>query len=99
MCISWTHSQFARRNSLRHRRAMTITARVHNRCIELPPEVDLPEGAEVRVTLPEVAVPAADGLTLYDTLSGFIGMAQGLPEDFAAEHDHYLHGTPKRSQR
>ena len=78
---------------------MTITARVHNRCIELPPEVDLPVGTEVRVTLPEVTPATADGPTLFDTLSGFIGMAQGLPEDFAAEHDHYLHSTPKRSGR
>ena len=24
------------------------------------------------------------------------GKAVGLPEDLAAQHDHYLHGTPKR---
>jgi hypothetical protein len=25
------------------------------------------------------------------------GTAEGLPPDFAAEHDHYIHGTPKRN--
>jgi len=29
-------------------------------------------------------------------LREIIGKAEGLPQDFAAEHDHYLHGTPKR---
>ena len=24
------------------------------------------------------------------------GTAQGLPADFAQNHDHYLHGTPRR---
>jgi hypothetical protein len=24
------------------------------------------------------------------------GTAQGLPADFARNHDHYVHGTPKR---
>lgn len=24
------------------------------------------------------------------------GAAEGLPTDFAENHDHYLHGTPKR---
>jgi len=38
-----------------------------------------------------------DGLTLYDTLKEIIGQAEGLPPDFAAEHDHYLHGKPKRT--
>ena len=26
----------------------------------------------------------------------FAGKAVGLPEDMADQHDHYLHGTPKR---
>ena len=31
---------------------MTITARVHNRTISLPPEVEVEEGAEVQVIVP-----------------------------------------------
>lgn len=28
--------------------------------------------------------------------AGLIGLLNGLPADFAAQHDHYIHGTPKR---
>lgn len=35
-------------------------------------------------------------LSLADRLRPIIGMAKGLPSDFAAQHDHYIHGTPKR---
>ena len=28
----------------------------------------------------------------------FVGVFDDLPEDFAAEHDHYIHGTPKRKK-
>ena len=44
---------------------MTITARVHNRTITLPPDIDVEDGVEVRVTLPEanlVAQPAGDAM-------------------------------------
>ena len=34
---------------------MTILARVHNRIITLPPDIVIPEGAEVSVTLPDIA--------------------------------------------
>ena len=71
---------------------------VENDTIKLP--VHVPDGTRVEIMLPgESAVAPSDekGGTLYDTLKEFIGKAEGLPEDFAAEHDHYIHGTPKRS--
>ena len=34
--------------------------------------------------------------TLWEKLRSIAGTAKGLPEDFAANHDHYLHGLPKR---
>ena len=37
-----------------------------------------------------------------ESLAGFLsrvaGTAQGLPQDLAENHDHYLYGTPKRVQ-
>ena len=33
---------------------------------------------------------------LGEALLKLVGTAGGLPEDMAAQHDHYLHGTPKR---
>ncbi len=34
--------------------------------------------------------------TLYERLKDFIGIADDLPEDLAENHDHYLHGRPKK---
>ena len=77
---------------------MSITAIVENDTIKLPMHV--PDGTRVEITLPAESpadAPGGNGGTLYETLKDFIGKAEGLPEDFAAEHDHYIHGTPKRS--
>ncbi|HUS38884.1 MAG TPA: hypothetical protein VMX74_05510, partial [Pirellulales bacterium] len=61
----------------------------------------LPEGAEVRVDVldgetVDATKAAQSGETLYDRLKPVIGSAKGLPPDLAAQHDHYLHGRPKR---
>ena len=74
---------------------MSITATVENDTIKLP--VHVPDGTRVEIMLPAGSEVGQDGPTLYDTLKDIIGQAQGLPEDFAAEHDHYIHGTPKRA--
>jgi hypothetical protein len=29
----------------------------------------------------------------------YSGIVKDMPPDFAAEHDHYIHGTPKRGKR
>ncbi|HYW12519.1 MAG TPA: hypothetical protein VE871_11180, partial [Longimicrobium sp.] len=56
-------------------------------------------GEQVEVTLraePSIAeqpVPGGDALAVLETL---IGTVQA-PSDWAAEHDHYLYGTPKRA--
>ena len=60
--------------------------------IVLAEEVRIPEGTRVQVRL----IPtAADQPTLLSLLK-LAGIAKDLPADFAAQHDHYLHGTPKR---
>ena len=35
-------------------------------------------------------------LTLWDKLDLWAGTCKGLPSDLARNHDHYLHGTPRR---
>ena len=59
----------------------------------LEPGATLPEGSEVRVA------PVANdtGRTLYERLKTVVGKAEGLPEDMAAKHDHYIRGTPERA--
>lgn len=74
---------------------MSITAIVENDTIRLP--VHVPDGTRVEIVLP--AEKPEDGETLYDVLKDCIGQAKNLPEDFAAEHDHYIHGTPKRCEK
>ena len=34
--------------------------------------------------------------SVWDALLEFAGTAEGLPPDLAENHDHYLHGTPKK---
>ena len=57
----------------------------------------LPEGARVQVTFLESGLdPEADLRQFWDGLLEFAGQATGLPPDLAENHDHYLHGRPKR---
>lgn len=55
-----------------------------------------PEGAQVRVEMMEPRDTAAEGRPWAEVLGSVIGKAQGLPEDLAENHDHYIHGTPRR---
>jgi hypothetical protein len=54
----------------------------------------LPNGTKVRVE--PVDTDALSTPTLADRLRSVIGAVEGLPSDFAEQHDHYIHGTPKR---
>ena len=74
---------------------MTITARVHNGVIELPPGTQLPEGAELRIIVPEA--PAADPVpSPLAWMTEFAGAIKTLPPDFAERHDHYIHGRKRQ---
>jgi hypothetical protein len=53
----------------------------------------LPEGTRVKVVAEPAEVEAKPTLL---SLLKLAGIARDLPEDFAAQHDHYIHGTPKR---
>ena len=53
-----------------------------------------PEGTKVRVEPIGEADEATP--TLADRLRSVIGIAKRLPADLAEQHDHYIHGTPRR---
>jgi len=56
-------------------------------------EAGLSEGARVEV----VFRPAEDQPeTLQEALLKHAGCLTDLPADMAEQHDHYIHGTPKR---
>lgn len=75
-----------------------------NLCPEEP--VSLPENVSLRVTVaepglrdavvPEGPLGEPTRPTLAERFKNIIGVVDDLPEDMAENHDHYLHGTPKR---
>jgi hypothetical protein len=56
--------------------------------------VPLPEGTKVRIMPIEPRKPSTS--TLAERYADFIGIIKGLPADLAVEHDHYIHGTPRK---
>lgn len=77
---------------------MVYRGHVENGMIRLEDAPTLPEGVEVEVRLlanntsqEEDEIPS-----LYERLKDVVGKAEGLPPDLAENHDHYLHGQPKR---
>jgi len=70
---------------------MSITTTVEEGKIVLPPGVDWPNGTVVRIEQVEESRP-----TVWDTLKKYDGIADDLPSDMAANHDHYIHGHPKK---
>ncbi len=78
---------------------MSLLGQVKNGRIELNPATALPEGAFVRVELidgNQAPLVDADGRTLGEKLITYAGAIQDAPTDLARQHDHYLHGTPKK---
>lgn len=72
---------------------MSITATVENDTIKLPAG-SLPNGTQVRIE----ALPEAKPQTFVERYAKYIGCVKTGVGDLAANHDHYLYGTPKRSK-
>jgi len=72
---------------------MSYTGTVEGGAVKLPPEAGWPDGTKVRV---EPLEPKADRQRLVEELRAIARSMPDLPEDWAAQHDHYIHGTPKR---
>jgi len=78
---------------------MSYRGHVKNGMVILDHELTLPDGAEVIVSLCNSRLDDAveeDTPTLHERLEPVIGAAKGLPSDLAENHDHYLHGRPKK---
>ena len=74
---------------------MTCKGRVKNGVVVLEEGVSLPEDAEVKI---EVVGPDKTGEphSWAEVFKDVIGSVDDLPPDMARNHDHYIHGTPKR---
>ena len=60
----------------------------------------VPQARSKRINSGQAGEPPRPGKeSLGDFLLRVAGTAAGLPPDLAENHDHYLYGTPKRSQR
>jgi hypothetical protein len=73
---------------------MIIDGTVHNGVIVLESSCTLPEGTRVQVTVADKDGPS--GPTHYELFKEVIGQAEGLPQDFAKNHNHYIRGGPKK---
>ena len=70
---------------------MELEGTVQNGIIVIDSHEPLPEGTRVRVVVnPPETKPTLVGLLKY------AGVLMDMPADFAEQHDHYIHGTPKR---
>ena len=79
---------------------MTINGHVENGQIILDEPVPLVDGMKVRVELvnsePTQPIEQQQPPTLYERYKSIIGIIDDLPPDFARNHDHYIHGQPKK---
>ena len=74
---------------------MLLEGTVKNGTIVLDQPMSLREGTRVEVLVTEK--PAAEQpRSLREVLLKSAGCLSDLPADFADQHDHYIHGTPKR---
>ena len=72
---------------------MILDGIVQNGMIVLNQGATLPEGTRVKVVADS---PENAPRTTKELLMQFAGSMTGLPSDLAKNHDHYLHGTPKK---
>ena len=70
---------------------MSITATVEDGQIVLPAGVNWPNGTVLRIEPVERRAGS-----IRELLRDFEGMADDLPPDMAANHNHYIHGHPKK---
>lgn len=74
--------------------ALTIKARFDGKVFIPDEPVNLPAGSEI-----EISIAAPNGAS---TLAGLVEIGKAYPDnpdsptDLAAQHDHYLYGTPKQ---
>ena len=72
---------------------MLLEGTIRNGTIVLDQPSSMLDGLRVEV---EIKPAAQVSSSLAEMLLRHAGKAVGLPEDLAAQHDHYLHGTPKQ---
>ena len=80
---------------------MTLQGVVQKGAIILDNGAQVPDGTRVQVIVPDNALKqatsrSAEARPALAGLLKYAGCLQDLPPDFAQQHDHYIHGTPRR---
>ena len=76
---------------------VTLNARFDGRVFVPEGPVDMARGTKCRITVQPAEEPEEKGLPLVDfALECARKMKGDYPTDLARNHDHYLHGRPKR---
>ncbi len=74
----------------------TLTAVFDGEVLRPEGTVDLKPNVRYRVTV-EDEIEISEGQSAWDVLEQLAGTVEA-PADWAAEHDHYLYGSPKRAE-
>lgn len=78
---------------------MSFTGHVQNGQVVLDEPLPFEDGAIVEIAvvtpIPSATKPV-EQLTHFERYRDFIGSIPDLPSDMAEQHDHYIHGTPKK---
>ena len=72
---------------------MSFQGIIQNGVVVFDAPAPLPDGTRVEVT---VHAESASKPTLKDRLRKLAGTVDDLPADMARNHDHYIHGAPKK---
>lgn len=76
---------------------MTLEGTIQNGVVILDQGgAQIPDGTRVEVVVRELPEQQKNKGTLRDRLLGLAGTVDDLPADMARNHDHYIHGAPKR---
>jgi hypothetical protein len=75
---------------------MELQGTVHNGVIIVDAGSSLPEGTRVTIVV-EAREKRDEAIALKDRLLKLAGAIDDLPSDMARNHDHYIHGVPKRN--
>jgi hypothetical protein len=72
---------------------MSVTGKIINGLVVLPPGTKMPEGAAVKV---ETFEPATQEDPLVAAVEKLAKPRPHLPKDYALNHGHYIRGEPKK---
>jgi hypothetical protein len=75
---------------------MTLRGTVVNGAIVLDQPLAVPDGTRVEISVQQQPAAEGEGKATLTFLLKYAGCMPDLPADFAEQHDHYIHGTPKR---